>query len=106
MSRRRRRASDQTLLIVESLLSDRQAWKYGYSLSQQTGLPSGTLYPILMRLADSGFLDTKWTDPEREGRPPRHVYRLSVSGACWAREALTNRTILASKLNPALDSGR
>lgn len=100
MPKRSRRASDQTLLVIESLLSDRQDWQYGYTLSQQTHLPSGTLYPILMRLASNGLLEAKWTAPEREGRPPRHLYRLSASGVRWAREALRHRALRDLKLQP------
>jgi PadR family transcriptional regulator, regulatory protein PadR len=106
ISKRTRRASDQTLLVVESLLRDRQSWHYGYTLSQQTGLPSGTLYPILMRLESNGMLEAKWTEPERGGRPPRHLYRLSASGARWAREALSHWTLRSSKLQPSSGSAR
>lgn len=61
-------------------------WHHGYDLSRATGLLSGTLYPILMRLADRGFLEHKWSPPQEAGRPPRHVYRLTAKGAAHARE--------------------
>ena len=60
-------------------------WKYGYDMSRDTGLKSGTLYPILMRLAEAGALETKWEEPE-PGRPPRHMYRLTGEGLRYARE--------------------
>ena len=44
--------SPQTLLILEAFLDRPADWKYGYDLSRSTGLKSGTLYPLLMRLAD------------------------------------------------------
>jgi DNA-binding PadR family transcriptional regulator len=59
-------------------------WRHGYELSQQTGLKSGTLYPLLIRLSDQGWLEARWTEPEREGRPPRHEYRLTREGAALA----------------------
>jgi DNA-binding PadR family transcriptional regulator len=78
---RRPNTSPQTLLVLEALLEAPTAWHYGYALSQRTGLRSGTLYPLLMRLADYGWLETRWTEPERPGRPPRHIYRLTTEGA-------------------------
>jgi PadR family transcriptional regulator, regulatory protein PadR len=46
-------------------------------------LKSGSLYPILIRLADRGLLETSW-EPGRGGRPPRHLYRLSPAGREYA----------------------
>ena len=43
--------SPQTLSVLELLLESPRSWHYGYALSQLTGLKSGTLYPILLRLS-------------------------------------------------------
>ncbi len=72
--------SPQTLSVLEVLLAEREQWHYGYDLSRRTGLRSGTLYPLLMRLAERGWLETRWGAPERAGRPPRHLYRLTGEG--------------------------
>ena len=53
-------------------------------MSRNTGLQSGTLYPILMRLADHQILETSWETTEM-GRPPRHMYRLTRDGLRFAR---------------------
>jgi DNA-binding PadR family transcriptional regulator len=82
--------SPQTLLVLEALLEAPAAWHYGYALSQRTSLRSGTLYPLLMRLAEQGWLETRWTEPERPGRPPRHTYRLTTEGARAAAAQLAN----------------
>jgi PadR family transcriptional regulator PadR len=37
-----------------------QSKKVWYELSEATRLQSGTLYPILMRLADQGLLASQW----------------------------------------------
>lgn len=87
---RRIRISPQTLLLLESLLAKPAHWQHGYSLSQQTELASGTLYPILMRLEKLRWLETKWEDPNDLGRPPRHLYRLTSDARAWAREELSN----------------
>jgi DNA-binding PadR family transcriptional regulator len=81
------RKSAQTLFLVEALLQHPAEWRYGYDLSRETGLKSGTLYPILMRLADKSLLETRWEEASIPGRPPRHMYRLTAQGQKWARES-------------------
>jgi len=68
------------------LLDRPQTWRHGYDLSKDTGIKSGTLYPLLMRLTEQGLLDSRWESPDRTGLPPRHVYRLTSSGVALARE--------------------
>jgi PadR family transcriptional regulator PadR len=84
------RVSPQTLLLIESLLQSPAEWRYGYDLSRETGLKSGTLYPILMRLAEKSLLATRWEEAVVPGRPPRHMYRLTALGQTWARAAVPN----------------
>jgi len=85
---RRSDASPQTLLVLAALLQAPDAWQYGYDLSRRLDLRSGTLYPILVRLAERGCLETRWVEPEREGRPARHTYRLTAEGRALARARL------------------
>jgi|SRR6516162_3762682 len=84
----RLRLSRQTLAVLEVLLVRPAEWQHGYSLSQLTGIPSGTLYPILMRLEKLHWLETRWEEVKNPGRPPRHLYRLSGTAREWAREEL------------------
>jgi PadR family transcriptional regulator, regulatory protein PadR len=79
------RRSPQTTCVLAEFLQDEKAWRYGYDISRNTGLKSGTLYPILMRLADHRLLETSWETAE-EGRPPRHMYKLTRDGLRYARE--------------------
>jgi PadR family transcriptional regulator, regulatory protein PadR len=78
----------QTLSLLASLLEHPAEWRYGYDLSRETSLQSGTLYPILMRLSERGWLNAKWEEAHEPGRPARHMYRLSADGREWAREQL------------------
>jgi PadR family transcriptional regulator PadR len=89
------RMSPQTILLLDQFAERPTAWHYGYELSRETGLKSGTLYPILMRLAKYGLLETKWIATEK-GVPPRHTYRLTPKGVEVLRDAL------AVKLRPRL----
>ena len=87
------RSSKQTLKLLAALTGSPASWHYGYALSRETGLLSGTLYPILMRLEQRGWLETRWETPppdsdKRFGRPPRHMYRLTRGGRANAVKAL------------------
>ncbi|MFZ0414339.1 MAG: PadR family transcriptional regulator [Candidatus Acidiferrales bacterium] len=66
-------------------------WRYGYDLSRETALKSGTLYPILMRLEKRGWLETRWTQAAGVGRPPRHMYRLTSDGLSCARAMMPSK---------------
>src|SRR3954462_7258154 len=77
--RRNRPLSGQAISVLRALAADPTNWRYGYDLGIEVGLKSGSLYPILVRLADRGLLEATW-EPGPEGRPPRHLYRLSVAG--------------------------
>lgn len=81
---RRTNISPQTRTVLSALVAQPQAWRYGYDLSKETGLKSGTLYPLLIRLADQGLLETEWRQPLQPGRPPRHAYRLTAAGLALA----------------------
>jgi PadR family transcriptional regulator, regulatory protein PadR len=78
------RLSPQTLLVLDAFLQQVEDWKYGYDLSRITGLKSGTLYPILMRMAERNLLETQWEAGE-PGKPPRHMYRFTPDGLRYAR---------------------
>jgi len=83
---RRRSPSPQTAAVLLALAGDPAAWRYGYDLCQELELKAGTLYPILMRLADRGLLETAWESDAPRGRPPRHMYRLTGEGCKMAAE--------------------
>jgi PadR family transcriptional regulator, regulatory protein PadR len=83
------RLSPQTLLILDAFLQQAEEWKYGYDLSRITGLKSGTLYPILMRMAERSLLETQWESGE-PGKPPRHMYRFTPDGLRFARTSASS----------------
>ncbi len=84
--KRTRLPSAQTIAVLLALAERRTKWRYGYDLCQQTQLKAGSMYPILMRLADRGLLETMWEQDMPEGRPPRHLYRLTRAGRKLAAE--------------------
>ena len=69
-----------TLHVLQSIAS---GYVYGFDIMDATDLPSGTVYPILSKLEDSGFLKSRWEDArvaKREKRPPRKSYEITGAG--------------------------
>ena len=76
------------MLAVLAALYDRAPQRiHGYELMKQTGLKSGSLSPLLMRMSERGLVSSEWCEPTAPGRPPRHAYRLTATGLALAREA-------------------
>jgi DNA-binding PadR family transcriptional regulator len=95
---RKPNTSSQTRRLLAVMIRESRAWHYGYELSKQTGLKSGTLYPILIRLSDQNLLESRWEEPERQGKPPRHAYKLTGNGLAFARELVEARSAPRRKL--------
>jgi PadR family transcriptional regulator PadR len=55
---RSRRPSAQATSVLLALAKQPTTWRYGYDLCRQLGLKAGSMYPILMRLADRELLTT------------------------------------------------
>lgn len=85
---RRPHSSQQALQVLRALQARSEVWRHGYDLMNETGVKSGTLYPLLMRLADDGLLESEWRPPVPPARAPRHVYRLTQTGRVFARSAI------------------
>lgn len=81
-----RAPSLQTKTVLSALLEAGAQGGHGYDLIQSTGIKSGTLYPILIRLTDQGFAESEWRKPSAPGRPPRQIYRLTASGLVLAKQ--------------------
>jgi PadR family transcriptional regulator PadR len=76
---RNRPPSPHMIRVLRALAADPARWRYGYDLGNEVDLKSGSLYPILVRLADRGLLEASW-EPPVTGKPPRHLYRLTTAG--------------------------
>lgn len=87
-------------LVLRALLEHPTRDTYGLQICRATGLPSGTVHPILGRLEGLGWLESSWEDidPQKEGRPQRRYYRLSPHGADSARNALARAHSSIDKL--------
>lgn len=80
--------------VLAIFLDDPDADRYGLDLMRTTGLPSGTLYPILQRLQRAGWVSADWedVDPVAAGRSPRRYYRLTPDGVPAARRSVADLT--------------
>ena len=94
MSRANRdiRVSLQTLRVLEVFLTAPAAQLSGAEVQRCSGLASGTLYPILLRLESAGWFVSRWEtiDPASAGRPRRRLYRLTPSGLARASEVFAS----------------
>jgi len=98
------RITTTVLKVVSAMLADPAADRYGLDLMHDTGLASGTLYPVLVRLEAAGWLAARWedVDPAAEGRPARRYYRLTPTGAEAGRVELARlRQQLSRGVAPA-----
>jgi PadR family transcriptional regulator, regulatory protein PadR len=75
------------LALIDALAAYAPDWCHGYDLMKQTGLHSGTLYPLLMRMGEQRLVEAEWREPVQPGRPARHAYRLTADGLALARAA-------------------
>ena len=83
--KRDRQPSKQMRALLGALSAQASQWRHGYDLMKETGLLSGTLYPLLMRMRDQGLVEAEWREPAQPGRPPRHAYRLTTAGLALAQ---------------------
>ena len=76
---------------------------YGLDIVQQTGMPSGTVYPTLGRLKKRGWVTARWERQgvaEQEGRPRRRYYELTAEGRTALAEGVSRMTALTAELSP------
>jgi DNA-binding PadR family transcriptional regulator len=75
--------------IAARLAGGEQAW--GLQICQVTGLGSGTVYPILERLEQAGWITAEWEAIQPSGRPRRRFYELTGLGRASYGEAVARR---------------
>ncbi len=82
------RISLQTLRVLGAFLDNPSESLSGADVQKRSGLASGTLYPILLRLESAGWFISRWEniDPAAVGRPRKRFYRLTPSGLAQASE--------------------
>jgi PadR family transcriptional regulator PadR len=86
------RISLQTLRVLEAFVENPTDELSGTDVQKRSGLASGTLYPILLRLESAGWFVSRWEaiDPVRAGRPRRRFYRLTPGGLSRASQVFAS----------------
>ena len=94
------RITPHVLRTLECIVSISGEEASGAAISRITGLPSGTLYPILLRLESAGWVSSKWEkgEPAELGRPRRRFYRVTAKGAAHAKEAASGLVRIVGRL--------
>lgn len=79
-----------TQAVLRVLLDDPTTSRYGFDIARDAGLATGSLYPILARLEQAGWVTSSWEEQgsDNEGRPRRRYYSLTGEGEIAARQAL------------------
>jgi len=88
------RMSLQMLRVLEVFLENPGDQLSGADVLKRSGVPSGTLYPILLRLESAGWFVSRWetVEPATVGRPRRRLYHLTPSGLELASNVLASFT--------------
>ena len=90
-----------TALVLQALS---RGFHYGFDIMDATGLPSGTVYPILRRLDREGLLTSSWedaADAQKEQRPPRRYYAITTDGERMLADATARYHTLERAIAPS-----
>jgi PadR family transcriptional regulator PadR len=100
------RKTHATVQVAMALLEDPSGKHWGYELSRQAGVRSGTIYPMLTQMLREGWLSDGWEDPNKivEKRPPRRYYEITPLGlarlGALLAEARTDRRFAGLQWRP------
>jgi DNA-binding PadR family transcriptional regulator len=97
----------QVQLVLRVLLDQAEREVYGLEIVDATGLPPGTIYPIMARLESAGWVGSRWeqADEHADGRPRRRYYTLTGDGLTAARAALSAADARRRRLRPSAGTG-
>jgi len=85
------RVTNATLDVLEALMGPDDEL-YGLKIAQNAGRKVGSVYPILARLEETGWVESSWEREDRDERGPRRrFYRFSSEGLEAARNLLAER---------------
>ena len=98
------RLTGPVLAILQAFAADPAREQYGLELMDSTHLRSGTLYPALLRLCDSGILSLRREDIDTSaaGRAARTYYRLTSEGLLFAKQALAYERARTKRTRPPI----
>jgi len=86
------RLTHASLKVLRAFLDSPAVKLSGADIHKQSGVFTGTLYPLLLRFEGAGWLTSEWEDidPKEAGRPRKRFYRLTPTGLARANAALAS----------------
>lgn len=90
------RMTHSTAMVLQAVAN---GYVYGFDVMDATGLPGGTVYPVLRRLKAAGLVSSRWEKgglAHQEGRPPRKYYRLTRDGRAALADAVQRFHVLGN----------
>ena len=74
----------ETKVLIE-MLKEPEKKHYGNVLRKALDIPSGSLYPMLIRMEEKGYLTSAFEQNPRLKRGERHYYWFTPEGVDYAR---------------------
>ena len=108
MAERPARITPPFLDVLETFLAAGSEELHGWAIIKESQRGGPTVYKILERMAEMGWLTARWDDrPTEPNKPRRRYYRLTGEGAVQARQLIAERrpSTTPSVLRPALGGG-
>jgi len=101
------RITQPLLAVLDALLEAEGNELHGWAIMKATGCSGPTIYKILERLAEAGWLTSRWEDEIEPGRPRRRYYQFTGKGVTRSQAVVHERrqAHTAGRMRPALGSG-
>lgn len=96
-----KRVTDATLTVLDVLLAANEPI-WGLRIIKESALLPGTVYPILERLSDLGWVVDHWDDDDARPGPRRRYYALTAEAGPAARRLLAERERRAAHVPTSL----
>ena len=99
------RMTHATAMVLQALA---HGYRYGFDIMEFTGLPGGTVYPILRRVEAARLVAAKWEAEgvaQRAGRPARRYYEI-LEGGQSALEMAVRRYRLVDEMGSLVPEER
>ncbi|WP_433263046.1 PadR family transcriptional regulator [Micromonospora vinacea] len=102
------RITQPTLDVLGVLLDAKDHELHGWAIMKSVHRGGPTVYKILERLTEAGWVDARWEIQEpTDNRPRRRLYRLTSQGVVKAQQLVETRARphAAPRWRPALGQG-
>lgn len=100
LMRQNRKPSLQELQVFGFMMQNPTSDFYGLEIMKGAGVLAGSLYPLLARWEQRGWVSSGWEniDEKKEGRRRRRYYHLTPDGISFAKRIIEQETKVFTKL--------